>query len=485
MHLENAMFYKKYEKTFDFVTICVLTIFGGFNLCQASGSVSDVVDSFALEHLHGNKSENYLSVLSNSVNNVKSFKSNHNELPTNLCGGTFRDRQVVINSPQYPNNYPKNLNCEYLFYSPFVCTAEFHIQFLDFLLEPSLNCSKDKVTIGADEVLCGQVIGIMKYKVKDGVLRINFITDSTIENMGFKLLVTRLPCTDDNSIEHTSKKYSTATSSYHQQTISNEIVTEIPRKDESEHHSHYENLLPEVAPKSNNNVPSNSWDVPPSPIDENFPQITHKPSCPDQTTSNGLWTQVVAQPSPFVPNYPPTIPSCCANVFNQKRVFIISARFPSSANFVDDCLYYIDRSQPNICRLRIEFKYFNLGIRQYNQCLNSFVEIDGRRFCGCRSGFVYHTPMSYGPKAIRFTNWPINRGTQGFVLDITQEECPIRRTLPIAPLSKQIIPNMYHQNYLLDIIKPNRCYLDYAQWLRIVSNQNFLAQSICVRNFFK
>lgn len=478
----------EYAKTFDFVTICVaiLSIFGS---CRASdNNVSDTVNTFALHHLHANRSENYLSAV-DDTNNVKLLKTiaNHNELQIDSCGGSYRARQVVIASPRYPNHYPKNVNCDYTFYSPFVCTTEFHVQFLDFVLEPSLNCSKDRVIIGSDEVLCGQVIGIMKYKVKSGVLRINFITDATIENKGFKLLVTRLPCTDsDLPTETIYGEYSTTTNV---PIPSTNVIAGSSTKLESQNHLGYEDFLPDVEVKSNsrpntNILRNNGFDIPPSSIPEEYP-ITPKPPCTDSTPSNNIWTNIESYPSPFVPIRPihPSLPSCCANIFNQRRFFLISPRFPNPAAYFEDCLYFVERAQSNICRLRIEFKYFLLGDRQYNQCVNSFIEIDGRRFCGCRSGFVYHTPIGYSPKVIRFSNWPINRGTQGFILDIVQEECPYRSTVDSAAA---ILPTYsYQPKYLLNIIKPQRCYFDHTQWLRFAGNQNFLAQSICIQNRYK
>lgn len=115
-----------------------------------------------------------------------------------MCGGTFRGRQTTIESPRFPQNYPSNVRCEYVFQSPYVCKIEFHIQFLEFALESSPNCAKDRVAIGEREILCGKVIGIMKYTAENGVLRIVFTSDATVETDGFQMLITRLPCVSED-----------------------------------------------------------------------------------------------------------------------------------------------------------------------------------------------------------------------------------------------------------------------------------------------
>lgn len=126
---------------------------------------------------------------------------------TDICGGTYRNQQTTIKSPGYPDNYPPNVFCKYSFLSPYACRTQFHIQFLDFAVESAQNCSRDRLEIGQAEVLCGKVIGIMKYKAMDGVLRVIFKSDGVGENRGFHLLVTRLPCASDADDDEGSAVY--------------------------------------------------------------------------------------------------------------------------------------------------------------------------------------------------------------------------------------------------------------------------------------
>lgn len=130
--------------------------------------------------------ENYSHVVTSALR--------HNVAINSDCGGIYKNNQHLIQSPGYPNNYGHNLECEYTLMAPFVCRNHFHVQFIDFDVEPSRNCSKDYVKVGEEDVLCGQVIGIKKYEAEAGVLKIKLVTDGWESRKGFQLLVTRLPC---------------------------------------------------------------------------------------------------------------------------------------------------------------------------------------------------------------------------------------------------------------------------------------------------
>lgn len=423
----------------------------------------------------------------NQQNWQKKSKWSKNDVNSDSCGGVFREKQTIIRSPGYSDGryYPKNVNCEYIFYSPFVCANEFHVQFLDFQLEPSLSCSKDKVRIG-HEILCGQVVGIMKYKATNGSLKIQFISDQTSESKGFELLVTRLPCeTDDDKSIKTSANLPT--------TISLTVDSNwTPRQ----------NNIEPIEIQAKNLATNRSL--------ENQPQTTFiKPVCVKkgqaQTQWNGVWPTDTQwpntqwpnsfPPSPptnlpgFLPGLPPppppsTIPSCCINVYNQQTFYLISPGFPRLSRFPTDCLFYVERLHANVCRLRIEFKYFLLGnpLEQI-QCTHNFLEIDGQRFCGCRTGTIHRTQWGAAPKAIRFTNLLQLPGIQGFVLEITQEPCPYRLRLTNQAQLVRSNQLLSQQNYLTHINDPQRCSYNHLSWINFNTNQDILAKSICIRNY--
>lgn len=385
------------------------------------------------------------------------------------CGGTFRDHQVLIQSPNYPNSYPTNVHCEYMFSSPYVCTSEFHIQFLDFQLESSVSCGKDRLTIGSQthriETLCGQVIGIMKYKVLNGILRINFTTDATIEQSGFKLLVTRLPCVPNDIDSDKSMTAITTTISIDDSMarVSPILPTPTPSTPPTTTNQQIDDQSSQPLDFRSNSVPA-------------IAAIDEPPVCTQQINPN---------PFPSAINLPLSrqLPNCCRNVFNQVRFTLISPGFPRPANYMSDCAYYIQRSHANVCRLRIEFKYLNLGERRFYGCTNSFVEIEGQRFCGCNTGFVYYTQWGPDVKTIRFVNWPIYSDVQGFVMSVVQEECPRRLQVP-SLIGRKLAAIQPRQKMLTYQSDSRRCSYDYVNWL-LSTQQHLVAHQApaCIRNW--
>lgn len=412
---------------------------------------------------------------------------NFNGANGNECGGTFRDRQVILQSPQYPRPYPSNSRCIYTFYSPFVCASDFHIQFLDFSLQSSPHCTSDRLTIGRDEVLCGKVIGIMKYRAKDGVLRIVFSADESIEERGFKLLVTRLPCT----IESTTDIPPVAAAS-------TESVVEVFRPVEVQPTS-TEPVI-DSAVDWNGVIPSHDFELPSTyrhPVfGPDFQPSTPPPfvsnwanNIPNYVPSNALPISPSFVPSTSSPGWPqsppvsqpfPGVPRCCSNSFYQNRFYLVSNGFPYSGAHGSDCIYHIQRNNPNICRLRIEFKYFLLGVAQQNQfdCMQNYLEIDGRRICGCKTGMVYLSQWGLGDRVLRYVNAIGYRGNQGFVLDVIQEECPFRLS------TNSPVFDSTNSQFLFSASDANRCYFDYGQWLRLAADQLFQSKPVCIKTIF-
>lgn len=66
---------------------------------------------------------------------------------TDICNGIIRGTSGIINSPNYPHNYPKNQSCTWLIIGPTEHTLE--LQFRDIHLPGFRNCdSTDHVEIG-------------------------------------------------------------------------------------------------------------------------------------------------------------------------------------------------------------------------------------------------------------------------------------------------------------------------------------------------
>ncbi|XP_058122494.1 uncharacterized protein LOC131293403 [Anopheles ziemanni] len=478
------------------------------------------------------------------------------------CGGVYKRLQSEIRSPGYPEGYQGNLYCEYTFKSPFVCSSQYHFQFIEFALEPSRNCSKDRLTIGDEEILCGTVVGSKLYDAPGGVLRMKFVTDGWGTGRGFHILVTRQPCSDDNEAAESSTAYTLFTTiqvADDAESSSEELVptTEIPvvfTSGDGKVVSSRQDIPPEFNPGGNGYLPpptnvsptyptptyptypsfpcpapcyppwgctaSNYPTIPTTPprapcdpryqscqpLYPSYPTYPQQPSvpspiCPSSPCGPGQsgtpaypqYPQYPQYPSAYYPGYPttsgtegttslggappgyepvksedrrpefpepttervepesqvalvPGVPlprACCRNLFTQRRFYLSSANFPSQTTVPQDCVVQVQRFSPQTCRLVIGFKFFFLGNNQIPGCPDGFVEIDGQRICGCRTGQIYRT-ADFGPyptKTIRIQSRPGRFPmVQGFVLDVTQEDCVPRGPLKRSDTERLVVP---------------------------------------------
>lgn len=475
------------------ILMCVLSAtladFGG-----TQNNNSDY-DYFPLNYRNIGSTERSNGIDSNDVE-LTAGNHNFNGATGSECGGTFRDRQVILKSPQYPRPYPSNSQCIYTFYSPFVCASEFHIQFLDLSLQTSPKCIKDRLTIGREEILCGKVIGIMKYRAKDGILRIVFSSDELIEDRGFKLLVTRLPCVADEADGDVPVATSTEASvevfrpievqptSTEQTVTASAAWNGVVPSHEFELPKNYRHpfFISEFQPSTQSaaGFTNNNWPLIPNYVPNNVLPII-PPFVPPHIPpiSPGGFPQSPAASQPF-----PGLPRCCANSFHQKRFYLVSDGFPFGGAYHSDCIYHIQRNSPNICRLRIEFKYFLLGAPQQNpfDCTQNYLEIDGHRICGCKTGMVYASQWGPGDRVLRNVNAIGYEGNQGFILDVVQEECPFRLSAKRELHSPAIdVPN---SRFLFAASDGDRCFFDYGQWLRLAADQLFQSKPVCIKTNF-
>ncbi|XP_046452995.1 cubilin-like [Daphnia pulex] len=102
-----------------------------------------------------------------------------------------------LKSPFYPQPYRENTFCRYVIKKAFnVCSLE--LDFRDFYLEPTVDCSKDWLLIG-DRKYCGfhrprKVIISLNYLHKDQDFVIEFRSDSFLQFHGFYIVGRQLPC---------------------------------------------------------------------------------------------------------------------------------------------------------------------------------------------------------------------------------------------------------------------------------------------------
>lgn len=117
-----------------------------------------------------------------------------------------------------------------------------------------------------------------------------------------------------------------------------------------------------------------------------------------------------------------SVGQCCSREFSDPYMILISPGFLGSQLVESNCQYTIYQSQPNNCRLRFRFKHFWIGEENLSYgCVNGYLQIDGRRFCGCLDGHEHVTQFENGKKELLY-NYR-GQGNRGFVIEVFQEEC--------------------------------------------------------------
>ncbi|XP_018566297.1 uncharacterized protein LOC108907210 [Anoplophora glabripennis] len=109
------------------------------------------------------------------------------------CGEVHIGRQFTLTSPNYPKNYSANLDCHYLLKGPH-CPTYYQFEFVNFSVEGSENCAKDRFVVGDQDVLCGNKNKTKAYFAVDGSLHVRFKTDENGSGSGYLIRVIRRVC---------------------------------------------------------------------------------------------------------------------------------------------------------------------------------------------------------------------------------------------------------------------------------------------------
>lgn len=180
------------------------------------------------------------------------------------------------------------------------------------------------------------------------------------------------------------------------------------------------------------------------------------------------------------PSIAPQAPSqylCCGRVYNDKHFLLISPGFPKSQP--SDCLYTITKYNPSTYQLRLQFIFFWIDEQNNNNqyCENEFLEIDGKRYCGCKTGLILTSTFQEDweiEKVIRLkTNYISNRPFSGFVVEVFQDEY----TLPRQKRSNETqgtFSKEHYTNYVNENLNQNsNSVLLKTPFAESISNRNF------------
>lgn len=100
---------------------------------------------------------------------------------------------------------------------------------------------------------------------------------------------------------------------------------------------------------------------------------------------------------------------CCGRVHAGAQLFLTSPGFPSglASGWSSDCVFPVARLLPQTCRLRLVLHHFLLLGAGLGTCDKHFLEVDGRRLCGCQSGrqILSYFRSATGIKYLQNTRW--------------------------------------------------------------------------------
>ncbi|CAH0628596.1 unnamed protein product [Chrysodeixis includens] len=186
-----------------------LTIYDGFDITapvleEFNGVLSStrlVLSSSSVVYITFNTDESNIG--SSFHMSWSKTSTNLNREPQNLinCGGNHTEsiepgRVVNFNSPNYPNNYNENLNCEWVFKSQ--KGRHLAITFLDFEIEETSSCFADSVSIYSSDtpgnwkpvkenVCTSESVSNVTFASTN--MKINFKSDSSMTRKGFRARV--------------------------------------------------------------------------------------------------------------------------------------------------------------------------------------------------------------------------------------------------------------------------------------------------------
>lgn len=118
-------------------------------------------------------------------------------VPHRECSANFSGRSFVLQSPGYPASYPGNVHCQYVIRaagpSPQQSLCQAAFSFESFNVDSSEGCSRDRLEIGDQDVLCGFFNGVRTYEFV-GELRAHFYSDDFGNQGGYRISVVQQGC---------------------------------------------------------------------------------------------------------------------------------------------------------------------------------------------------------------------------------------------------------------------------------------------------
>ncbi|XP_075591258.1 uncharacterized protein LOC124491913 [Dermatophagoides farinae] len=278
-----------------------------------------------------------------------------------------------IQSYDYPNFYPPNVNCTYRI-TPLPDNCMVQLRFVEFDFDYSPECNQDYLEINGIRY-CGHqlkdVSMILMNKRKDD-LTIRMVTSSRGAMVkpsfkGFRASYIQLPCLD----------------------------TQTPSPSIS-------NQIPHIQPATKSIAVENPQTLHPIPT----PMIVHNEAI------------------------------YCDQTFDDKMFEIKSPGYPYRYFDGLDCSYLIRKNSANVCRLKVTFTYFNV-VGEDGNCRGDYLDIFSTRFCGILDRYTSKEIPFLQEKLLLHFHTNQQQTANGFHLALEQVDCiPGRPAMPHQKHSK-------------------------------------------------
>nr|XP_046909258.1 uncharacterized protein LOC124490751 [Dermatophagoides farinae] len=372
-----------------------------------------------------------------------------NIMPVYNCDQSITRPVEYIRSPNFPNNYPVVTRCIYsiLKSDTSVCQIRLHLLSLD--LEYTSGCRNDYLHIEpTGEKLCGRFsqpeVRVINYYGYSRDIRLIFNSDREITSTGFEVRIEQIP----NSCNEQRPNVTTL----------NAMVITLGRQFQQKQQQ-----------QQQQNQPSTLTTLPLLSAVTSSPMST--PSLDRLRTSEPVFASSIGSqdisPQALINMNQTTSTTLTPGMLSTNsrvcktttaiETYFESDNFPLEYPSNLDCSYRIFRANRNVCRLEIDFEEFNVGDENYygpdgnqrssvrfdddlnddmtqrrelqrnrpiGECLNDFIEIDGIRYCGQRSGqqVAINFPKFLNEIPIRFisVNSPHVSSFNGFRLKVRQ-----------------------------------------------------------------
>ncbi|CAM1300261.1 Uncharacterised protein g2655 [Pycnogonum litorale] len=404
------------------------------------------------------------------------------------CDQLYTDRDTIIKSPNYPDNYDDGADCKYTIMKADEDICSLRVTFAKFDVESGKDCEFDYLQVNGQK-LCGQIKDNTQktFDFRTNQKTLVFHSDSASSRPGFAINVKQERCKEPRKTEMTSTtprpnrrsmcqyRYTNLAGSFDSPMFKDGYPNDLDcsfeffKQDgfcnveltfdefmlEGSVGCNMDYVMINGRKHCGNQLRGSKITIPfeNGKYETGFKFVTN-----DRTTSPGFKgtyhqiecgssrENVTAQPS----TSGPTSRDLCDETITAINFEIKSPNYPQQYPNNRKCRYTIRRKDSNICKLELTFLKFNL--ESSRKCEYDYLEIDGERLCGrLPSRKISMYDFEGFEKVIEFNSDEAS-SREGFMVQGRQVECLEGRNESPKASSKC---EKIHEGIEFDLTSPN------------------------------